>query len=77
MSRGRLAQKRWQRGIVHWFDQKSGEGLIKAADGNTYFVHYSAIESSKKRKSLKDKREVQFQILDDVTFAQVSRVKEI
>jgi CspA family cold shock protein len=68
---------KWQLGTVHWFDPKSGEGMIKADDGQSYYVHYSAIDSAKKFKSLKDKAPVEFQIIDDVTFAQVSRVKEV
>jgi cold shock CspA family protein len=77
MSVSKSKSKTWLNGIVHWFDNKSGEGLVKAKDGTTYFVHYSAIESKKKWKSLKDKAEVKFQIIDDVTFSQVSKVKEI
>lgn len=67
----------WQLGTVHWFDEKSGEGMIKSEDGENYYVHYSAIESEKKFKSLKDKKKVKFQIVDDITFSQVSKVKEI
>ncbi len=70
-------RKRWFSGIVHWFDRKTGEGLIKSKDGKTYFVHYSAIQSNKRWKSLEDRKEVKFQLIDDVPFAQVSRVKEI
>ncbi|HRK02445.1 MAG TPA: cold shock domain-containing protein [Oligoflexia bacterium] len=75
-------KKNWHLGTVHWFDEKSGEGLIKGADGSLYFVHHSAIESvasakSAKRLALRDKQKVKFQLLEDMTFTQVSRVKEI
>jgi cold shock CspA family protein len=74
--------KAWHDGTVHWFDSKSGEGMIKSADGSLYFVHRSAIESladakAMKQQALKDKQKVQFQLIEDVTFAQVSRVKEL
>ena len=65
----------WMNGIVHWFDDTSGEGIIKDTEGQSFFVHYSAIESKNSWKSLKDKQKVQFKIVKDYTFAQVSRVK--
>ncbi len=77
MSRSKSISEAWQLGTVHWFDEKSGEGMIKSDDGQSYYVHYSAIASNKKWKSLKDKEKVKFQLIDDVTFAQVARVKEV
>lgn len=77
MARMKSLKEDWQMGTVHWFDSKSGEGMIKADDGQSYYVHYSAIDSNKKWKSLKDKKKVKFQLVDDVTFSQISRVKEI
>ena len=77
MGRSKSVSQAWQLGKVHWFDEKSGEGMIKSDDGNSYYVHYSAIESNKKRKSLREKKKVEFQIIDDVTFAQVSKIREI
>jgi len=67
----------WRTGVVHWFDESSGEGMIKSDDGVNYYVHYSAIESSDKWKKLKDKKKVKFQTVEDVTFSQVTRVKEV
>lgn len=67
----------WQNGVVHWFDDTSGEGIIKDADGKSFFVHYSAIESGDSWKSLKDRQKVKFKLVRDCTFAQVSRVKGI
>ncbi|MBX2994066.1 MAG: cold shock domain-containing protein [Bdellovibrionaceae bacterium] len=77
MARSKTISQAWQLGTVHWFDEKSGEGMIKSDDGQSYYVHYSAIDSEKKWKSLKDNKKVKFQLIDDVTFAQVSRVKEV
>lgn len=67
----------WKLGTVHWFDEKSGEGMIKSEDGKNYYVHYSAIDSKDKWKSLKDKTKVKYQLVDDLTFSQISKVKEI
>jgi len=67
----------WKTGTVHWFDESSGEGMIKCEEGVNYYVHYSAIESKQKWKSLQDKKKVKFQTVEDVTFSQVTKVKEI
>ena len=77
MGRKKVISNGWQLGTVHWFDEKSGEGMIKAENGQSYYVHYSAIDSQKKWKSLREKRKVEFQIIDDVTFAQISKVREL
>ena len=67
----------WMSGVVHWFDEPSGEGIIKDAQGQSFFVHYSAIESKNSWKTLKDKQKVKFKLIKDSTFCQVSHVKEI
>ena len=67
----------WQLGTVHWFDEKSGEGIIKSETGENFYVHYSAIESNRKWKSLKSKKKVRFQLVDDISLTQVLKVKEI
>ncbi len=70
--------KAWLSGVVHWFDETSGEGvIIKDASGKSYFVHYSAIESRDKWKTLEGKQKVKFKLVKDCTFAQVSLVKGI
>lgn len=55
----------WQLGKVSWFNDGSGEGVIRGENGKNYFVHYSAIESDKKRKTLKPDQKVKIQVLDD------------
>jgi len=67
----------WINGVVHWFDDTSGEGIIKDGRGQSFFVHYSAIESKTSWKSLKDKQKVKFKLVKDSTFSQVSHVKGI
>ena len=75
MSNTKTASAKWQLGTVRWFDEKSGDGVIKSDDGISYYVHYSAIESERRWKSLNEKKRVEFQVIEDVTFSQVSRVK--
>lgn len=77
MSHSSKSKNNWKLGTVHFFDESSGEGMIKCKDGQNYYVHYSAIESDKKWKSLKDKKKVKFQALEDMGVAQVTRVKEL
>jgi cold shock CspA family protein len=67
----------WIEGKVRWFDDLKGEGLVRAEDGTSYFVHYSNIESAKKRKTLKRNRKVKFQLIHDSHFTHVSIVKEL
>ena len=68
---------KWQMGKVSWFDPKSGEGMIKSEDGKLFYVHYSAIESEKKWKILKEKKDVKFKAIDDEFSKQVTKVKEL
>ena len=72
-----MATLKWQLGIVRWFDDLKGEGLIRDEAGRSFYVHYSAIESERPRKTLKRGKEVQFQILEDSHFVQVDKVKEL
>ncbi len=72
-----MAAVKWQLGIVRWFDDLKGEGLIRDESGNSFYVHYSAIDSDKKRKTLKKGKEVKFQLLEDSHFTQVDKVREI
>lgn len=72
-----MAAPKWQLGTVRWFDELKGEGVIRDENGNSFFVHYSAIETEKKRKNLKQGKEVKFQLLVDSHFTQVDRVKEV
>ena len=72
-----MASVKWQLGTVRWFDDLKGEGLIRDHAGNSFYVHYSAIESDKRRKTLKKGKEVKFQLLEDSHFTQVDKVKEV
>jgi len=82
MSASKAGKPIWLKGTVHWFDSKSGEGMIRSDEGNLYFVHRSAIEDfsnarEKKEKALHDNKKVKFQLVDDLTFVQIAKVKEL
>ena len=69
-----MAKVKWQLGKVSWFNDGSGEGVVRAENGKNYYVHYSAIESKKKRKSLKQNQKVKIQVLDDEYARHVTKV---
>ena len=56
---------KWQIGTVSWFNDGSREGVIRGKNGKNYFVHYSTIKTSQKRKTLKPNQKVKIQVLDD------------
>lgn len=66
----------WMHGKVRWFDELRGEGLIRGDCGESYYVHYSSIKSTKKRKTLKKDTSVRFKLLEDSHFTYVSEVGE-
>ena len=65
---------KWQLGTVSWFNDGAGEGIVRGENGKNYFVHYSAIESKKKRKTLKPNQPVKIQVLDDEFARHVTRL---
>ena len=67
---------KWRNGTVLWFDELSGEGMIKAEDGNVYSVYETAIESRNSVKTLNEKDKVKFKTIGDSTFTQIFKVKE-
>ena len=68
---------KWKIGKVRWFNDLKGEGLIRDEEGNSFYIHYSAIESKKRWKTLKKNRKVRFQLLEDSHLAQILRLKEV
>jgi len=71
-----MAQQSWIDGIVRWFDDLKGEGLIRDMKGNSYYVHQSTIEFGDKPKILKKNEKVKFQLIKDSHFTHVSKVRE-
>jgi len=52
------------KGRVKWFDSKKGYGFIASEEGKDLFVHYTAIKSDKKFKSLEEGTNVEFDIVE-------------
>jgi cold shock CspA family protein len=64
----------WQMAEVSWFNDGSGEGVVRTDAGRDFYVHYSAIDSPKKRKSLEPNQKVKVQVLDDEFVRHVTKV---
>jgi len=70
----KIKEPKWQMAEVSWFNDGSGEGVIRTEKGKDFYVHYSAIDSLKKRKTLKMKQKVKVQVLDDEFARHVTKV---
>ena len=68
---------RWKEGKVKWFDHPSGWGIVSDKKGQEYDVHYSAVKSKKKVRSLSEDQIVKFKPLDDADFMMVAELKEM
>jgi len=67
----------WRTGKVHWFDEKSGIGMISdEAESALYFVHYSAIKSNEKYKYLKKGNTVKYQLYENLYSSRIDKVVE-
>lgn len=77
MSRKKMDLNSWQMGKVFWFDEKSGEGMVVSDQGESLYVHYSAIQSDQKRKKLKANKNVKFVVFEDVSFKQIVKIQEL
>ena len=54
-----------RRSVVKWFDAKKGYGfIVHPDDGGDIFVHYSAISSDKRFKTLRTGQNVEFELSD-------------
>ena len=51
-------------GKVRWFNNQRGYGFLLSEDGKEFFVHYSDINSTEKRKKLTDGETVVFDVID-------------
>ncbi|MCB0361773.1 MAG: cold shock domain-containing protein [Bdellovibrionales bacterium] len=71
-----MEAKKWIKGVVRWFDEASGWGIIVSENNEKYEIHYSAIESTSNWKTLEEEKEVTFLPLDDPDYNIVERVRE-
>ena len=76
--------KKWHDATVSWFNDGSGEGVVRTLEGRDFYCHYSAIEGNnkitdnyKERKALKPKQKVKIQVLDDKFSRHVTKLKII
>ena len=54
-----------RRSVVKWFDAKKGYGfIVHPDDGGDIFVHYSAISTDKRFKTLRTGQMVEFELSD-------------
>ena len=66
--------------LVRWFDNLSGEGMVRLEDGSCVYVHYSAFEGSHGKVWITlpgngNNIPCEVEVLDDVTFKQVARIR--
>ena len=62
------------RGRVKWFDNKKGYGFIKSEEGQDIFIHYTAIKSDRKFKSLEEGTVVEFDVVEGKKGLQAANV---
>jgi len=53
------------KGTVSWFNDASGEGVVRGDNGRNYYLHYSAIQSSDTRKTASPGQQLRLEVLDD------------
>ena len=58
-----MSKIKWQLGKVTWYNEVSGEGMVKGENGQNYHVQGSAIEAG--QKSLKKNQRVKIQVPSD------------
>lgn len=52
-------------GTVKWFSDQKGFGFITGDDGQEVFVHWTALDASRDRASLRDGERVEFDTTSD------------
>lgn len=74
-------------GKIRWFDSMTGEGMVRGENGLSYYVHFTAIRGMDKNNlqwptnfdqvkfSKIDGHHVEFDIIEDTTFVQVSDLR--
>lgn len=65
-----------QRGKVKWYSEEKGYGFIEIEEGNDVFVRFSSI-LEEGYKSLEDRQEVEFEIIDGDRGPEASNVRKL
>jgi cold shock CspA family protein len=66
----------WKAGKVHYWDAEKGSGMIlDTEDGDFFFVHYSAIDTTKKVKNLEANQEVKFKTYKNAYSEKIQKLK--
>lgn len=65
-----------QRGKVKWYSEEKGYGFIEVKEGNDVFVRFSSI-LEEGYKSLEDRQEVEFEIIDGDRGPEASNVRKL
>lgn len=64
-------------GICRWFDNTKGYGFLSSDDGQDVFVHYTAIVSEEKRKTLNPGDKVTYEVVNCKRGVQAANVQKI
>ena len=68
--------KTWSKGTVLWFDDSSGEGMVWGEKEEcSYYVHFSAIQSTDVWKTLAKGSKVEFKLYTNLYMSQVDKVR--
>jgi len=65
---------------IRWFDNLSGEGMVRLSNGKCVYFHYSSVEGSGADRWITFPNsghdvECEVEILEDSTFTQVSKLR--
>jgi cold shock CspA family protein len=68
-------------GVVRWFCNTSGDGIVSGIDGNDYYLHWSAVQGKFEQKNgkkswveLESGWKVEFEVLSGFAWAQVNKL---
>ncbi|MCR5624871.1 MAG: cold shock domain-containing protein [Lachnospiraceae bacterium] len=64
------------KGTVKWFNNQKGYGFISDESGNDVFVHYSGL-NMEGFKTLEEKQEVEFDVVDGAKGPQATNVTKL
>ena len=61
----RLKPNKWYNATVSWFNDGSGEGVVRTDCKRDYYIHWSAILCTDKWRTIMPGQRVKIQVLDD------------